>query len=172
MAKIIYQHPARTGARYHIFTDLDFWDARRILGDLTPVRRNFGQEPSGDEYPTQIVRDDAAPSLRNAIENRLKRAIASPPRHVIVRSMFDSGSFVLDPSKYYPSRWSKKRMHHFTWHRLPLEQSALTTVYHTVKLEWEGGLLRVERIRRTEKYDPIVRSKKDSMRRLMVPSCF
>jgi hypothetical protein len=172
MARIIYRHPSQTEGRYHIFTDLDFWDAKRILAELAQVRRNFGRNPSGDEFPTQIVCEDPTRGVRSSIENRLKRAIVSPPRHVIVQVMIDNGSFEFDPAKYYPPHWSRKRMRHFTWHRLPLEQSALSTPYHTSTLEWKGDLLRVERVRRTEKYDPVVKSKKESMRRLRVPSCF
>jgi len=172
MARIVYRHPARTGFSYHIFTDLDFWDAKRLLGDLAQVRRNFGQDPPGDEFPTQVVREDSSAAVRNEIEKRLKRAVVSPPRHVIVRSMLESGTFQFDPFAYYPARWSRKRMRHFTWHRLPLEQSSLTSVYQTVELDWEGDLLRVTRVQRKEKCDPVVTTKKQSMRRLMVPSCF
>ena len=55
MARIIYLHPRQSNYDYHIFTDLDFWDARRILKDLVTVKRIFGEWPPGDEFPTQIV---------------------------------------------------------------------------------------------------------------------
>jgi hypothetical protein len=172
VARIIHCHPSRTRYDYHVYTDLDFWDARRILKDLAIVKRNFGRDPSGDEFPTQVVGVDLPPSATRKIEKRLKKAVVSPPRHVIVRSMFSEGSVDFDPCEYYPSRWTQSRMLHFTYHRLPLEQSALNTVYQTVTLVWINGKIRVEKVRRKAKYDPVIRSKKEATRRLMVPACF
>jgi hypothetical protein len=172
MARIIYRHPSRTGGAYHVYTDLDFWDARCILGDIAVVKRNFEDAPPGDEYPTRVVAKRATLSTTVEIEKRLKKAIASPPRHVIVRAMFADGSFEFDPAKYYPARWSQARMLHFTYHRLPLQQPALTTTYQTVQIGWVNDKIRVERIRRKEKYDPAILDRKAAKRRLRVPSCF
>jgi hypothetical protein len=172
VAKIIYLHPSLGEAGYQVYTDLDFWDARRLLKDIALVKRNFDDVPSGDDYPTRVRSADLNSSQKKKIERRLKKAIVSPPRHVIVRSMLADGSFEFDPSKYYPERWPQSRMLHFTFHRLPLQQPALTTTYQTVQLRWSNGKIRVERVQRKEKYDPIVRDKKDAKRRLMVPSCF
>ena len=172
MARIIYRHPSRTEDGYHVYTDLDFWDARRILRDIAVVKRNIDDAPPGDEYPTRVLAKTLNPSSKREIEKRLKKAIVSPPRHVIVRAMFANGSFEFDPSKYYPERWSQSRMLHFTYHRLPLQQPALRTTYQTVQLVWSKGKIRVERVQRKEKYDPVVRNKKDAKRRLRVPSCF
>ena len=172
MARIIYRHPGRTEDGYHVYTDLDFWDARRILRDIAVVKRNFDDAPPGDEYPTRVLAKTLDLSSKREIEKRLKKAIVSPPRHVIVHAMFANRSFEFEPSKYYPERWSKSRMLHFTYHRLPLQQPALTTTYQTVQLVWSNGKIRVERVQRKEKYDPVVRDKKDAKRRLMVPSCF
>jgi len=172
MARIVYRHPYRADGDYQIYTDLDFWDARRILKDLAVAKRNFGNAPSGDEYPTLVQAQGLSQSGKKRIEQRLKRAIVSPPRHVIVRSMLANKSFEFDPTKYYPGRWSKSRMLHFTYRRLPLQQPALTTAYQTVKLSWIEGKIRVERVQRKEKYDPVVRNKKAAKRRIRVPSCF
>jgi hypothetical protein len=172
MARIIHCHPGRTTYGYHIFTDLDFWDARRVIRDLAVVKRNFGGEPPGDEFPTQVVAEDLARSTRAKIENRLKRARVSPPRHVIVDSILKDGFFEFDPLQYYPRHWSRERMFHFTVHRLPLDNATLNSPYRTVRITWTDGKIRVERIKRDEKYDPVVRSKKEALRRMKVPGCF
>jgi hypothetical protein len=172
MARIIYRHPSRTEDGCHVYTDLDFWDARRILRDIAVVQRNFGDAPPGDDYPTRVLIKALNPSRNLEVEKRLKKAIVSPPRHVIVRAMLADGSFEFNPSKYFPDRWSKSRMLHFTYHRLPLQQPALTTTYQTVQLVWSNGRIRVERVQRKEKYDSVVRDKKAAKRRLRVPSCF
>jgi hypothetical protein len=172
MARIIHCHPSRTRYDYHIYTDLDFWDVRRILKDLALVQRDFGTDPSGDDFPSQVVGLNLPPSAIRKIEKRLHKAVASPPRHVIVKSMLIEGSFEFDPFHYYPSRWTSSRMLHFTYHRLPLGQAALTTTYQTVSLLWINNKIRVERVQRKEKYDPVIRSKKEAMRRQMVPACF
>jgi hypothetical protein len=172
MARIIFCHPSQTKYDYHIYTDLDFWDAVRLLRGLADVRRNFGTAPSGDEFPTQIVGTGLGRSKKKEIEKRLGRAIVSPPRHVIVDAMIRHGSYEFDPSPWYPAHWSKSRVLHFTYHRLPLQQSSLNTPHKTVRLSVVDGKIRVERVQRGEKYDPVVRSKREAMRRLMVPSCF
>jgi hypothetical protein len=172
MARIIHCHPSQTRYGFHIYTDLDFWDARRILKDLAVVKRNFGHEPSGDDFPTQVVGVDPPHSNVKEIEKRLKKAVVSPARHVIVKAMLSEGAFEFDPFQYYPSRWTPSRMLYFTYHRLPLEQAALNTTYRTVSLLWVENKIRVERVQRKEKYDPVIRSKKEAIRRLMVPACF
>lgn len=172
MARIIYSHPKQTRYQYHIYTDLDFWDARRLLKDLTTVRRNFGHTPSGDEFPTQIVGNDLSAWAIKTIEKRIKKAVTSPPRHVVVRAMVYDGRFEFDRSKYYPQRWSAEQVLHFTYHRLPLQQGALCNPYHTVKLSMAGNLVCVERVRRTQKFDPIIKTPQQAMAHLAVPSCF
>jgi hypothetical protein len=172
MARIIYCHPNQTKYDYHIYTDLDFWDARRLVKDLAIVKRNFGKWPSGDEYPTQVVGYGLERSTVKAIEKRLARAIVSPPRHVIVRSMLFQGFFEFDPAKYYPKRWRKSLMLFFTYRRLPLEQSLLSNLYQTVQLSWVGEIIRVERVQRAAKYDPVIRTPRDARRDGIVPSCF
>jgi len=172
MVRIVYWHPRQTHHDYHIFVDLDFWDARRILKDLAVVRRNFGNHPNGDEFPTQVVGDQISRSTIREIERRLGKAIVSPARHVIVRSMILDGYFEFDPWKYYPERWSRSRMLHFTYRRLPLQQSALNTPFATVRLSWSGDMIRVDRVQRTERYDPIIRTLKQAKEVFAVPSCF
>ncbi len=172
MARIIHSLPARTHNDYHIYTDLDFWDARRILKDLVQVKRNFGNDPAGDEFPTQVTASGLSLAVRILIEKRLKRAVASPPRHVIVDGMLAQGSFEFDPLRYYPKRWSWSRMMHFTYHRLPLRQGALETPYKKVRLSRVKGRIRVERVRRKEKYDPVIKDRQEAGRRRFVPSCF
>lgn len=172
MAHIVHCHPAQTSYEYHIYTDLDFWDARKILKGLALVKRNFGQEPPGDEYPTQVVGNDLPRAVRTEIEKRLRKAIVSPPRHLIVRSILSEGFFEFDPFRYYPGRWSPSRMLRFTYNRLPLDQPSLNSAYKTVRLVWVGKKLRLEQIQRTSKYDPVIDSKKAAIRRQRVPGCF
>lgn len=173
MARIIYCHPALTDYGYHIYTDLDFWDARRLVKDLATVRRNFGKYVSGDNFPAQILADGLSRNKMATIERRIKRAIPSPARHVVVRCMVLEGFFEFDPSDYYPSHWSPGKMMHFTYRRLPLHQSALCTPYQTIKLSWVGeGRIRVERVQREKVYDPVIRRREEAVRRLRVPSCF
>ena len=172
MARIIHCHPARTAYDYHVFTDLDFWDARRIIKNLAVVKRNFGEDPPGDEFPTQIVADDLSRLDKAKIEKRLKKAIISPPRHLVVKEILIKEHFDFDPLDYYPRRWSREKMRRFTIHRLPLDNATLNSPYRTVKVTWTDGKIRVERIRRDEKLDPVIRSKEDSLRRMRVPGCF
>ncbi len=172
MARIIYCHPRKTKYDYHIYTDLDFWDTRRIIRDLATVRRNFGNEPPGDEFPTQVVADGISRKRIGEIEKRIRRAIVSPPRHVIVRTMLFDKVFEFDPGRYYPGHWSPEKILRFTYLRLPLEQSALCSPYKTVRLSFHDGKVRVERVQREKKYDPVIRTEKDARRRLNVPSCF
>lgn len=172
MARIIHCHPGRTRYGYHIFTDLDFWDARRVIGDLAVVKRNFSDEPHGDEFPTQIVAEKISPAARSGIERRLKKALVAPPRHVIVDGILKDGFFEFDPLRYYPRRWTREKMFHFTIHRLPLDNAVLNSPHRTVKVTWREGKIRVERIRREEKYDPVIRTKEEALRRMKVPGCF
>lgn len=172
MARIVYCHPGLTYHYYHVFTDLDFWDARRLLKDLAEVRRNFGKYVSGDDFPTQVLYDEMRRSGVREIEKRLRRAISSPPRHLIVRAMVTDGFFEFDPLKYYPSHWSRTQMSHFTYQRLPLQQSALSNPYQTVGLVWVGDKLRIERVQRSEKYEPVIGTSEQARNRLSVPSCF
>lgn len=74
MAKILRAHPRlKRDYEYHVFTNLDFWDARPILSGLATVQRNFGQDPPGDLFPTQVVmRTMHTPTLR-VIEKRLQK---------------------------------------------------------------------------------------------------
>jgi hypothetical protein len=171
MARIIYSHPSQTKYSYHIYTDFDFWDARRLLKGLAEVRRNFGKTPNGDEFPTQVVGDLSAAVVR-VIERRLRKAIISPPRHVVVRSMVLNGVFEFDPLKYYPNHWTKGRMMHFTFHRLPLQQGSLCNPYQTVALNWNNERIRVERVQRERKYDPVIRTLKEAKAHVIIPSCF
>ncbi|MDY0041278.1 MAG: hypothetical protein RBS57_13280 [Desulforhabdus sp.] len=172
MARIIYCHPSQTKYSYHIYTDLDFWDARHLLKDLATVKRNFGKSPSGDEFPTQVVGLNVSPSAVRQIEKRLKKAIISPPRHVVARAMVYSGAYEFVPLEYYPKRWSKSRMMFFTRHRLPLQQSSLSNPYQTVKLTWVDDRIRVERVQRERKYDPVIRNRKEAKAHVIIPSCF
>lgn len=172
MARIVYCHPGLTRYEYHIYTNLDFWDTRKVLKGLAEVRRNFGKVVNGDDLPSQVILEDARRPAIREIEKRLRRAIPSPARHVIVRSMIMDGFYEFDPHRYYPQRWSRDKMAYFTYHRLPMEQSALCTPYHTAVLTWVGDQLRLERVRRSEKYDPVTRTAAEARRRLSVPSCF
>jgi len=106
------------------------------------------------------------------IEKRLRKAVVSAPRHVIIRSILSEGFFEFDPFHYYPGRWSPSRMLHFTYTRLPLDQPSLNSAYKTIRLSWVDKKIRVEQIRRTEKYDPVIATRKEAARRQRVPGCF
>ncbi len=172
MARIVHCHPSRTKYDYHIYTDLDFWDVRRIIKDLGTVKRNFGDQPPGDEFPSQVVGMDLGKGVAKEIGRRIAKAIVSPPRHIIVRSLVMEDFFEFDPKKYYPARWTPSRMLHFTFCRLPREQGVVNSPFKTVKLSWAGESIRVERVQRDEKYDPVIRSLSDVKRRFVAPSCF
>jgi hypothetical protein len=172
MAKILHCHPSRTAYEFHLLTDLDFWDARRILKELAVVKRNFGKDPPGNEFPTQIVASGLTRTLKGKIESRLKRAIVSPPRHVIVDAIIEKGYFEFDPLDYYPHRWTRQRMYHFTYHRLPLDSAFFNSPFKTVRVSWTEGKIRIERVQREKKYDPVIGSREEALRRLRVPSCF
>jgi hypothetical protein len=172
MARIVYCHPSQTKYAYHVYTDLDFWDGRRLLKGLATVKRNFGHYLPGDDFPTQVTADFLPSSKIREIERRLKQAIVSPPRHVIVRSMIFEGYFEFDPVRFYPARWSRELMMHFTYRRLPLHQGVLNNPYHQVRLAWNGDKIRIDRVQRTEKYDPVIKNVSEARKHLMVPACF
>jgi len=119
-----------------------------------------------------VVANYLARSSIKEIEKRIKIAVVSPPRHVIVRSMVMNGRFEFDPFKYYPKHWSKSRMMHFTYHRLPLHQGVLCNPYQTVRLRWLDDRIHIDRVQRAEKYDPVIRTRKEARQALRVPSCF
>jgi hypothetical protein len=172
MARILYCHPSLTQYSFHIFTDLDFWDTRRLLSGLALVKRNFGENVPGDDYPTQVVGSGLSPQTIRAIEKRVKHAIASPPRHVIVRSMVMDGFYEFDPVRYFPARWTRTRMIHFTNHRLPHQQGVISNPYQIPRLTWVGERIRVDRIQRTEKHDPVIRTLRQAKHHFAVPTCF
>lgn len=172
MARILYCHPSQTKHGYHIFTDLDFWDVRRILDGLATVRRNFGQQPPGDEFPTQVIGERSDKATARVIEKRLAKAVVSPPRHVIVRSMVMDGCFEFDPLAYYPARWSRQLMLKFTFRRLPLEQSSLCNPHQVVEILWSEGRIRIHRVQRDERLYTLIRTQEEAEQRLRVPSCF
>jgi len=144
MARIIHDLKAWGEGRYRLYTDLDFWDARKILRMLAAVRRNFGESPPGDQYPTQLMVDAPSPQLRREIEKRLLRAIPSPPRHLIVQAITLSGKFSFPWRRYYPARWSPSRALFFTRKRLPLNQPVIRSRYKWVELTIVGETIVIE----------------------------
>ncbi len=172
MARIIYCHPAKTKYDLHLYTDLDFWDARKILKDLALVKRNFGDSPPGDEFPTQVVLEKASARLQALVKKRLTKAIPSPPRHVVVRSLLMDGFYEFDPLRYFPQRWSRSLMEHFLSYRLPVEHGVLNSPYNTYRLEWRGNVVRVVPEKRTQKHDPVIHTRRQARKHLMVPTCF
>ena len=173
MAKILRAYPGlKEKYEYHVFTNLDFWDARRILAGLATVQRNFGYDPPGDLFPTQVVVRTIHTPILQAIEKRLKKAVPSPPRHVVVETVLRQGYYEFDPLKYYPSRWSRTRMIHFSGFRLPIHFPPLATPHREMRLKWLGNRIRADRVLRSEKVDPVIASRKEAMRRRHSPSCF
>ena len=144
MARIIYDLASRGKGSYHIYTELDFWEARAVLKGLAKVKRNFGTSPPGDQYPTQVVVEDLSSRVKGEIEKRLKRAIPSPPRHLIVQSIVFSGKFAFDRRKYYPERWSSERVIFFTRKRLPMNQPVINSRYKWVELSISGNSVTIQ----------------------------
>jgi hypothetical protein len=172
MAKFVYHLLKNSDQPYEIYTDLDFWDTRKLLKKIARVKRNFQGKFPGDEFPTVVIDELQSSANKGIIEYRLKKAIISPPRHSIIQSIIEHGYFEFDPQKYYPKRWSKARILHFTYHRLPLQQSVLNSPYKEPRLSWIDGKVRIEIIQRKEKYDPIILDPKDAKRRSRGPGCF
>ena len=144
MARIVYNLASRGEGRYHIYTDLDFWDARAILKHLAKVKRNFGDSPPGDRYPTQVVVEDLSPRVKGEIEKRIRRSIPSPPRHLIVQSIIYSGKFEFDRRAYYPDRWSPTKALFFTRKRLPMNQPVISSTYKWVELSIRGNIITIQ----------------------------
>ena len=171
MARIIYDLASKGKGLYHIYTDLDFWDARSVLKGLAKVKRNFGNSPPGDKYPTQVVVEDMGQRVKREIEKRLKRAIPSPPRHLIVQSVIFSGRFEFDRRQYYPDRWSAARVIFFTRKRLPMNQPVINSPYKWVELSIKDNVVTIQQhqgVRPEEKKT----KKKDGKRETYGPSCF
>ena len=144
MARIIYDLASKGKGLYHIYTDLDFWDARGVLKGLAKVKRNFGKSPPGDTYPTQVVVEDLSSRVKQEIEKRLRRAIPSPPRHLIVQSIIFSGKFEFDRSQYYPDRWSPEKVIFFTRNRLPMNQPVISSAYKWVEITIDGNVVSIQ----------------------------
>ena len=144
MARIIYNLASRGEGCYHIYTDLDFWDARTILEGLAKVKRNFGESPPGDQYPTQVVVEDLSLRVKGEIEKRIRRSIPSPPRHLIVQSIIYSSKFEFDRRDYYPDRWSSAKALFFTRKRLPMNQPVISSTYRWVELSIQGNIITIQ----------------------------
>ena len=171
MARIIYDLASKGKGLYHIYTDLDFWDARAVLKGLAKVKRNFGNSPPGDKYPTQVVVEDLSQRVKREIEKRLKRAIPSPPRHLIVQSVIFSGKFEFDRRQYYPDRWSADRVISFTRKRLPMNQPVISSAYKWVELSIKDNMVTIQQHQgvRPEETKP---SKRKGKRESYGPACF
>ncbi len=172
MARIVYALRKPSKDVYHVYTDLDFWDARKILRGLAIVKRNFGKQPPGDKFPTQIVLNEPSPKAISEIEKRVRKAIPSPPRHIVVGEILDTGRFEFDPLRFYPSRWPSSLIIHFTHRRLPIHIPPISTPHMTVKVSYREGKVIIERVHRPFKYDPKITTKEEALRRLRVPLCF
>ncbi len=171
MARIIYDLASRGKGLYHIYTELDFWDAGGLLKGLAKFKRNFGNSPPGDAFPTQVVVEDLSRKVKREIEKRLKRAIPSPPRHLIVQSIIFSGKFAFDRRKYYPDRWSPAQVLFFTQKRLPMNQPAIKSRYKWVELSMHGHTVTIQQ-HQGARPDPAETSGQSSRPETHGPSCF
>ena len=171
MARIIHDLASRGKGWYHIYTDLDFWDARGILKGLAKVKRNFGNSPPGDLFPTQVVVEDFSKKTRAEIEKRLGRAISSPPRHLIVQSIIFSGKFEFDRRKYYPDRWSSAKALFFTRKRLPMNQPVINSPYKWVDLAIQDNTVTIQQRQGVPPRVTEAKGKKDKSAPYG-PSCF
>ena len=171
MARIIYDLASRGKGFYHIYTDLDFWDARGVLKGLAKVKRNFGTSPPGDQYPTQVVVEDLSSRVKREIEKRLKRAIPSPPRHLIVQSIILTEKFEFDRRKYYPDRWSSAKVVFFTQKRLPTNQPVINSRYKWVELSINGNTVTIQQRKGVRPDAPEAAGKKGK-HAAFGPACF
>jgi hypothetical protein len=171
MARIIYDLASKGKGLYHIYTDLDFWDARGVLKGLAKVKRNFGNSPPGDQYPTQVVVEDMSQRVKGEIEKRLKRAIPSPPRHLIVQSIIFSGKFEFDWREYYPDRWSTDRVLFFTRKRLPMNQPVINSPYKWVQLSMSDNIVTIQQHQGTRPEEAQKRGRKQK-EKPFGPTCF
>ena len=48
----------------------------------------------------------------------------------------------------------------------------METPYKQVQISFVEGRIRVEQVRRKEKYDPVINDRRDAKRRRFVPGCF
>ena len=172
MARIIYDLASKGKGLYHIYTDLDFWDARGVLKGLAKVKRNFGNSPPGDKYPTQVVVEDLSSRVKKEIEKRLKRAIPSPPRHLIVQSIIFSGKFEFDWSQYYPDRWSPEKVLFFTRNRLPMNQPVINSPYKWVEITIDGKVVTIQQHQGTRPEEQTQPSTKKARTETHGPTCF
>jgi hypothetical protein len=171
MARIIYDLASKGKGLYHIYTDLDFWDARGVLKGLAKVKRNFGKSPPGDQYPTQVVVEDLSSRVKQEIEKRLRRAIPSPPRHLIVQSIIFSGKFAFDRRAYYPERWSVERVLFFTRKRLPMNQPVIDSAYKWVELSIDENTVTIQQ-HQGARPEKIETSEKQGKKETFGPTCF
>ena len=171
MARIIYDLASKGKGLYHIYTDLDFWDSRRLLKGLAKVKRNFGNSPPGDKYPTQVVVEDMSQRVKGEIEKRLKRAIPSPPRHLIVQAIIFSGKFEFDRRQYYPDRWSANRVLFFTRKRLPMNQPVINSEYKWVELSISDNIITIQQHQGTRP-KATQAGKKSGKQEAYGPTCF
>jgi hypothetical protein len=63
-------------------------------------------------------------------------------------------------------------MFNFTYRRLPLDSAILNSPYRTVHVSWKDGKIRIERVQRDKKHDPVIQTKQQALRRRNAPSCF
>jgi hypothetical protein len=172
MARIIHDFASRSQGLYRVYTDLDFWDARKILRGLAKVKRNFCSAPPGDQFPTQVVVEQGGtPEVKAEIEKRLKRAIPSPPRHLIVQSIIFSGSFTFDRRRYYPDRWSPGMVLFFMSKRLPTNQPVIESPYKWVEITISGNTVSIEQHQGVPPQTHRTRRKQDESTSFG-PSCF
>ncbi|MGD9337891.1 MAG: hypothetical protein PVF76_11255 [Syntrophobacterales bacterium] len=171
MARIIYDLASKGKGFYHVYTDLDFWDARGVLKGLAKVKRNFGNSPPGDKFPTQVVVEDFSKRIKAEIEKRLKRAIPSPPRHLIVQSIIFSKKFEFDRRNYYPDRWSPAKVLFFTQKRLPINQPVIDSDYKWVELSIQGNTVTIQKHQGARPEETKTSSKKGKSK-AYGPACF
>ena len=172
MARIIYDLASKGKGLYHIYTDLDFWDARGVLKGLAKVKRNFGNSPPGDQYPTQVVVEDLSSRVKKEIEKRLKCAIPSPPRHLLVQSIIFSGKFEFDRRQYYPDRWSPEKVLFFTRNRLPMNQPVINSPYRWVEITIKDNTVTIQQHQGTRPEQQIEPVTKKARTVGFGPSCF
>ena len=56
--------------------------------------------------------------------------------------------------------------------RLPLDQAVLNNAYQSVQISWNNKMIRVERVQRSEKHQPVIRTTRQAQRYAHKPSCF
>jgi hypothetical protein len=118
-----------------------------------------------------VVVEDMSQKVKAEIEKRLKCAIPSPPRHLIVQAIIFSGKFEFDWRQYYPERWSTDRVLFFTRKRLPMNQPVINSAYKWVQLSISDNIVTIQQ-HQGARPEETQKSGKTQKEKPFGPTCF